>query len=119
MYLKELNKFIYPDISNIIMEYCNYIDEIINFNNILPQDLPLYILCKNRSGNTLIHYLIDKIKFNDILNITNFYHYDIMRIFQNKNIYGKTEISRLLHTIHEKSATYIIDSISDPKNTYL
>ena len=91
-YKQELNNFCIPDMTNIIICYTyGYIDEFtINFiDNCIVDGNYLYY---NKNKATLVHYLFDKKRYNDIKILLKNSKYLRAKHFQNKNIYGQTEL---------------------------
>lgn len=105
------------DIVNSIIDYVEYINydmdfEDMNFDNNIEEknkidyeDIPLYIICKNKkTHNSLLIYLLLTSRYQIVLEIMDFYKYNILKLFQNRFTNNKVYEITELEYIHYLSA---------------
>ena len=101
-YKQELNNFCIPDITNIIIGYVNgYIEEFDEdfIYSCIDNSKYLYY---NKNKVTLIHYLFNKERYDDVKILLKNSKYLRAEHFQNKDEYEQTELSRLCyHEMHD------------------
>ena len=100
-YKQELDNFCIPDITNIIIGYTyGYIEEFdeVFIKHCIDNGGYLYY---NKNKVTLIHYLFEKERYNDVKILVENSKYLRAEHFQNKDEYGYTELSWICyHGMH-------------------
>ena len=116
-YLPILNKYIPSDISQIIVEYCGNIKEVIDFESVLNskeitnEDLALLLRCHIKSGCSLLCMLLHNSCFSILHDIISFYTFNIIDLFIDPKSHNNHNMMRYIQDRCNKDAKLLLDHI--------
>ena len=118
-YIEVLNIFLIPDLSNIIISYISHYVEMFDENFISECIKTGHYLYYNKNYTTLVHYLFEKKRLDDIKNLFINSKYLKAEHFQNKNMNGETELYWLcyeeMHSTIALASHNFVDGFNEDK----